>query len=123
LQLLPVSFAKRPTIKVTRHAANIHASGHGSAYVKLKKSDHRHFRLPRARDKRPSRSGANKSPATSFDDLVGEARASRGDDQAARFGSVEVDKQLKLGRLLDRDDRQAQPGFYPWQHTEREGGR
>jgi len=42
------------------------------------------------------------APAVSFDNLVGAVQDRRRYGQAERLGSLEIDDQLELGRLLDR---------------------
>src|ERR1700730_16109645 len=43
--------------------------------------------------------------AASFDDLIGSQREARGNVYTGRFCGLEIDDQLKVGRLLDRQIR------------------
>ena len=43
--------------------------------------------------------------AASFDDLIGSQREARGNVYTERFCGLEIDDQLKVGRLLDRQIR------------------
>ena len=72
----------------------------------MKKSDHRHRRLLRARRERPRAaappSSVMNSRVASFDHLVGGDEQRRRHGEAEHLGGLAIDDELELGRLHDR---------------------